>query len=277
MKNYFKKYGLVWGFNTRIDCLDKEILKKSAEAGCKYLFTGVETLVPEVILGMNKIIPRKNKDYPPPIFTPEDYIQRGIEIYQKMENLGIQKSAFLVFGGPKKIVKRGKIKIGIESFNDAKESIDRTVFELKPHFISINILRFIPSAIMSYSPRYEVLRGQKSPFSSGYYSSLYRKKHNIKKRTHKHQIYLAFEAASDFYPIPPKMSPRYCYKILNYLVKQVNQHNKKSETKTIIWVDKEFQKYMPRNKEGIYCLAPFKKISSKTINETKHSVPPSRT
>jgi len=76
MEKYHKKYGVVWGFNTRIDCLDKEILRKFKKAGCVYMFAGVESLVPEVLAGMNKIIPGLNKDYPPVCRTPEDYIKR---------------------------------------------------------------------------------------------------------------------------------------------------------------------------------------------------------
>jgi len=177
-----------------------------------------------------------------------------------MKNFGITTSCFLIFGGPKKIIKNGKIKITVENFEDAKKSIDTAVFELNPDYISINILRFIPNAIMSFAEPYAVVRGQKEPFTGGYFSSEYRKKYKIKKMGQKHPIYLAFEAAGDLYPIPPKMTPKYCYKILKYLIDKVNKYNKKSKTKIKVWVDKEFEKYMPRDERGLYHLVPFSKL-----------------
>lgn len=272
MKKVHKRHGVIWGFNTRIDCLDEEVLTKMKESGAVYMFAGVESLVPEVLAGMNKVIPGLNKDYPPLVKSPspEDYAERARTVYKIMGKLGIETSCFLIFGGPKKIVKDGKIKMTVESFEDAKKSIDTAVFELNPEYISINIMRFIPDAIMSFAEPYAVIRGQKEPFTGGYFSSKYRKKYKIKKRGFNHLIYLAFEAASDFYPIPPHLTSEYCYKILRYLVDQVNDHNKNSKIKTKIWVDEEFEKFMPRDKNGIYHLVPFEKIKKSHQPPTLH-------
>lgn len=259
MKKLHKKHGVVWGFNSRVDLLDEEVLTKMKESGCAYMFAGVESLVPEVLMGMNKIIPGLNKDYPPLVKSPQDYIERAKKVYKIMEKLGITASCFLIFCGPKKIVKDGQTKITVESFEDAKKSID-TALDMNPEYISINILRFIPDAIMSFAESYVLVRGQKQPFSGGYFSSKYREKYKIKKRGFSHPIYLAFEAASDFYPIPLHLTPEYCYKILSYLVNKVNEHNKKSKIKTKIWVDEEFEKFIPKDREGIYHLVQFEKI-----------------
>jgi len=259
LKKYHKKFSIIWGFNTRVDCLDKEILKKSKEAGCVYMFTGVESLVPEILDGMNKIISGLNKDYLPICKTSQEYIKKTKKIYKILGELEIEKSCFLIFGGPKKIKEKRKTKITVETFKDAKKTID-TAINLNSDWISINILRFIPDAIMSSAKSYETLRKQKEPFTGGYFSSKYRKKHKIKEFSFKHPIYLAFESASDLYPIPPHMTPEYCYKILEYLVNKINEHNKKSKIKTKIWVDEEFKKYVPQDKNGIYCLIPFSKM-----------------
>jgi len=276
IKNFHKKYGVIWGFNTRVDCLDEEILIKMKESGVAYMFTGVESLAPEVVVGMNKVIPGLNKNYPPLIKTPQDYVERAKKVYKIMNNLGIIKSCFLIFGGPKKIVENGRKKMMVESFEDTKKSINTAVFELNPNYISINILRFIPDAIMSFTEPYAVIRGQKEPFTGGYFSSRYRKKYKIKKRGFSHPIYLAFEAASDFYPMPPHLTPKYCYKILKYLVTKVNKHNKKFKVKTKIWIDEEFERFIPRDKNGIYHLVSFTKIKKIHRPPTLHHhlIPP---
>ncbi len=92
------------------------------------------------------------------------------------------------------------------------------------------------------------------------FSSKYRKLKGIRKRHRKHPIYLAFEAASDFYMIPPAMTPRYAYDILKYLVDMVNLHNRISKTKTLIWVDKEFRRHLKVDRDGIHHLADFSEM-----------------
>ncbi len=259
MKEFHENYGLVWGFNTRVDCLDEEVLRTVKESGCVYLFCGVESLTPEVVAGMNKIIPQ-NRDYPPLVKTPEEYVERAKKVYRIMDRFGITKSCFLIFGGPKRTKEKGEVRIEVESFEDAKRTIETAVFELNPEYISINILRFIPDAVMSFAKPYAKLRGQKEPITGRYFSSKYRKMKKIRKRHMKHPIYLAFEAASDFYMVPPKITPRYAYDILKYLVDMVNLHNKISKTKTLIWVDKEFRKYLRVDKDGIHHLTEFSEI-----------------
>lgn len=267
MKDLHEKHGVVWGFNTRIDCLDRESLEKAKQAGCVYMFAGVESLHPDVLRGLNKVTPKRYAvDYPPAVNSPEEYIARTKQAYNDLKQVGIQRSAaFLIFGGPKR---SDDGKMGIESLVDAKKTIDETVDELQPTAVSINILRFIPNVIMSRSAGYAQLRGQDKPFSPGFFSSRYRQEQNIFSQSTTHPIYQAFEAASDHYPIPSHMTPEHCYDILSYLVDKVNAHNANSKSKMDIVVDSTFKKYMPR-KRGVYELASFDKISkdSKPVSD----------
>ncbi len=258
-----KEHGIVWGFNTRVDCLDFELIKRIKESGCAYMFAGVESLIPEVLLGMNKIS-QSNFDYLPIVKTPEEYIERARKVYTWMGEAGLVKSCFLIFGGPKFIKTQGGGSYGIESFEDAKKTIEQAVYELNPEYISINVLRFIPNSIFAVSRKFAGLRGSENVIHGGYYSAEYKATHGISMHALDHPIYLAYESASNYYPIPPHMTPEYCYQILDYLVKTINEKNAKSQLKTKLVTDKEFWRYLKRGEYGTYALARFEEMGAGT-------------
>ena len=99
-----RKFGTVWGFNTRIDALDEELIDTAVKNGCVYNFEGVESLVPEVIEGMGKIIGNQNPDYPP-VENGEDYVRRAKEVFQTMKEKGLTNAVFLIFGAPFFVIK----------------------------------------------------------------------------------------------------------------------------------------------------------------------------
>jgi radical SAM superfamily enzyme YgiQ (UPF0313 family) len=250
-----KNQGLVWGFNTRADFLDFELVKEIKDAGCAYMFVGVESLVPEVLSGLNKI-GAKNFDYPPIVRTPEQYIGRTVKAYRWMARAGLVKSCFLIFGGPKLVREDGKAEYVPESFEDAKKTTRKAVFELNPEYLAINILRFIPNSIYAVSRAFAGFRGTSERIHAGYYCSDYRKINKIRPSVPDHPVYHAFESAAGFYPIPPHMTPEYCHQILGHLINAINQKNSKSKTKTKIFVGEKFKKYL-EYQEGQYALAPF--------------------
>jgi len=264
LKEFHEKYGLVWAFNTRIECLDDELLKIISKSGCVYLFCGVESLSPSVVEGLNKV----NKGvgerifkcyhegsegiYTTPVCTGVDYVKKAKEVYTSMRKYNLVSSVFLIFGG----LSRRSDKIETENFSMAKESIRIAVWELQPDYISINILRFIPDAAIAHGKRFRAIRPVEDDIHAGYFSSKWREKRNIKLLQRTHPIYTAFEAAGDRYPIPSNMKPEYCYKILKELVRQVNSYYKKTGKEITIVVDKEFDKYL-KKENGFYVLSKF--------------------
>ncbi|MEM4330209.1 MAG: B12-binding domain-containing radical SAM protein [Candidatus Bilamarchaeaceae archaeon] len=274
MKTFNQKYGIVWGFNTRVDCLDKELIEKIKDSGCTYMFAGVESLVPEVLAGINKVrgfTPSKDYQWYQNGKTEEEYIYATKEVFKWMSEAGIKRSAFLIFGGPTLAYEtadgKGKFVRGVETFEQAKKTIDQAVWELNPEYISINIMRFIPNALMSFSPVFSKLRGQNEEYHAGYFSKRWKEQNNFRNDVKRsHPIYLAFEAAQEDYPIPPHMTPDYCYSILKYLVEQVNEKTKKTKKETQIVVDKKFKKYLTKDENGIYHLAPFAEMNSTKFN-----------
>lgn len=268
LKEFHEKYGLVWAFNTRVDCLDDELIRAISGSGCVYLFCGVESLAPQVVDGMNKVSravgKRVFRDYNKgskntfgsPVCTGEEYVERAKEVYASMKKHNLTTSVFLIFGGPSK----DGNKIGVETFDQAKESIRTAVWKLEPNYISINILRFIPDAAMSNSELYEAIKPVSGKIHAGYFSSQWLKEKSSTLRSD-HPIYGAFEAAGDRYPIPPHMTPEYCYKILEELVDQVNEHYRKTGKEITIVVDKEFAKRYLKKENGLYVLAKFEEMT----------------
>lgn len=268
LREFHEKYGLVWAFNTRVDCLDDELIKIISESGCVYMFCGVESLSPSVIEGMNKVnktIGKRIFEYynkgsekfvGSPICTGKEYVEKVKEVFASMKKYNVVRSAFLIFGGPSK--NDGKIEI--ENFDQAKETIRTTVWELEPNYISINILRFIPDATISNAQCFSNIRPVNDNIHAGYFSSKWLDKNHINHIKNNHPIYVAYEAAGDRYPIPPKMTPEYCYQILEELVNQVNEYYKTTGREITIVVDKEFaEKYLKKDK-GFYILAKFEEM-----------------
>jgi len=123
-------------------------------------------------------------------------------------------------------------------------------------------MRFIPDAVMSSSSKFSNLRGQDEKYHAGNFSRKWKDQHNLRTgEERQHPIYQAFEAAGEDYPIPPHMTPEYSYSILEHLVEQVNEKTQKTGKQTQIVVDKTFERYMQRDENGIYYLAPIEEMS----------------
>ena len=259
-----RRFGIVWGFNTRIDALDRELIETAIANGCVYEFEGVESLVPEVIEGVGKIRHIDNP-YFPEVRNGEEYVRKTKEVFRMMRELGLTNAVFLIFGTPK-AVKIGegegqKEQIVAASIDDDKRSIRESIWELEPDYLSFNIMRFIPDAAISTMPKYHNYRGGVM-FTGGFYYSKWREQKGISVPTTDHPVYQAFESAGGRYPIPPHMTPEVCYELLAYMVKEVNTYFETTGRKITIVTDKEFEeKHLRRDERGYYHLAPFESIT----------------
>jgi len=256
MGRLHQRFGTVWGFNTRIDALDEGIIDAAAENGCVYNFAGVESLVPEVIEGMNKLSGGRNPHYPP-VENGVDYVRRAKEVFLIMKAKGLPSAVFLIFGAPKR-VEGGRILAA--SIDDDKRSISESIWGLRPQYLSFNIMRFIPDAAISRIPLYREYRGGQD-FRGGFYYGKYRAAKGLKIPTTSHPIYEAFESAGGRYPIPSNMTPEACYNLLKFMVEQVNEYYRVSGERIVIKTDENFAKrYLARETNGYYQLTEFEKI-----------------
>ncbi|MFH1470162.1 MAG: radical SAM protein [Candidatus Micrarchaeota archaeon] len=146
--------GLLWGCNTRVDAVDYKLASEMAKDGCRYMFCGFESAVPEVLLSMRKTA---NPDY---------YLKCAKETYGWLGELGFDRMAYIIFGGPR-MNKDGSITI--ETPDDARRSVDFVVNELKPTSISPSGFRLLPGTTASTDTRYSLLWPEGKPITARTY------------------------------------------------------------------------------------------------------------
>lgn len=235
---------MVWGCNTRDDCLDDRLISIMERSGCVYIFTGFESAVPEILKGIGKTY---HTDY---------YLSNAKHIYARLKNSSIKSSVFLVFGASKY---HGDTKdYEPESFEDVKRSVNFSLNELKPLYLSMNVLRLLPGVPFSSQDKFACMRPDGQLIHAGHYDEAWYKAEGKKDLRTRHHIYRAFEGRGSV--VPPYMTPDYCYKILKYVVDTVNYVNNKNHYKCKIIVDKEFEEAYLDYRGGNYFLAPFNEI-----------------
>jgi hypothetical protein len=251
--------GMVWGCNTRDDCLDEELITLMERSNCVYLFTGFESAITEVLLGLNKT------------HNPSSYLKNAKIIYQQLGKNHIKSSVFLIFGaaklansptathGPAGTPSTQVPAFEPEAFEDVKKSIDFSVQELQPRHLSMNILRLLPGAPFSGNDMYHCIRPRGEVIHAGFYDKEWYRASDREDIRTKHHIYRAFEARGSI--VPPQMTPEYCYNILKYAIDAINIWNTNNNYNCKIIVDKKFEEAYLKEKNGKYELAPFKEIA----------------
>ncbi len=187
------EFGLLWGCNTRVDSIDYKLASEMAKNGCTYMFCGFESAVPEVLLAMKKT----NK--------PEYYLKCAQEVYGWLGELGFDRMAYIIFGGPKL---KPDGSIGVENFDDAKRSIDFVVEKLKPNEISPSGFRLLPGTTAATDIRYAALWPGGKPISSRDY--------HTKERLTTHPIMDGLEGRGSVNSAV--LDPESAYRIVEYLV-----------------------------------------------------------
>jgi radical SAM superfamily enzyme YgiQ (UPF0313 family) len=146
--------GLLWGCNTRVDAIDYKLASEMAKNGCRYMFCGFESAVPEILLGM-----KKTND-------PAKYLASAKETYGWLGELRFDRMAYIIFGGPR-LNEDGSITI--ETLDDARRSIDFVVNVLKPTSISPSGFRLLPGTVASTDQKYSALWPDGEPITARTY------------------------------------------------------------------------------------------------------------
>ena len=239
-----KDLGFEWGCNTRVDAVDEKLLYIMKDSGCVYMFCGVESGVPEVLLGMNK-----TRD-------PKNYLLSAKHVYKTMSEAGLPSSVFLIFGAAKRVIKDDKPIFIPDDLEDAKKSIEFAI-SLEPNYLSMNVLRLLPGVPFSCSEKFASIRPNGEIVHGGHYDEKWYESKYLKDLRSKHEIYRAFEGRGSVNP--PHMTPEVCYKILEFAVKEVNKAKEKGLNIKIV-TDPSFSEKYLEIKDGKYVLAPFEKI-----------------
>ncbi len=110
-----KKLNLSWNIRSRVDTIDKEMLKRMSEAGCQRIYYGIESGTPE----LQKVL-RKNID-----------LEKAIQVFRWTRDCNISTLAYFMIGSP----------------SETKRDIYRTIEymnRLHPDFVHISITTPFP-------------------------------------------------------------------------------------------------------------------------------------
>lgn len=250
-----RKLDVDWSCNTRIDCIDKEILDAFIKNGMYYIRCWVETLVPEVVEWIWKITPRANPNYLR-ISNGEEYVQKAKEIYSIMNDMWIDTDLLLVLGCPRR---NKEWSISSSTIDDDKKSIHTWIWDLHPTYINFNVLKFLPDATISRISSYKEFRWWDEYRGSFFYKE-WKKDHKIKTRMADHKVYLAFNSAFDNYPIPSYLSPEACYDILSFTVDEVNKYYTQTWKDMYINIDNDFWRENLKRINNMYILKDFDEL-----------------
>jgi len=245
MKEVHKR-GFVWGCNTRVDVLKREMVKAMGENGCVYLFCGVESLVPEILLGMNKT------------HKPSHYLDCVPRVYRWLREAKISPSVFLIFGNARMDASG---TLTPEKWEDVEYTI-KSAIDLDTDYISMNILRFLPEVAFSQLSHFAPIRptGHR-PVHAGHYDLKWYMLNGCEDLRSRHPVYRCFEGSRSVNP--GFATPEYAYAIMEKAIELVNQHNLNSSRQVKIVVDYRARDFF--HKESIagviqYRILPFHEI-----------------
>jgi hypothetical protein len=254
-----RKHGLAFGCHTRPDCESPGLIETLVRNGCVYMFSGLESVVPEILVAANKT------------HDPVGYREAYETSYRFKRELGLPSSAFLIHGLPRRALREadesstGSRRLPTyawapDRLDDSVTSIEFAVRELDPTYLSMNVLRFIPGVPLSESALFDFLRPVAGPLHGGYFDSKWIAANGVTDPRCFHPILRAFEGAGS--PIPPHMTPSRCYQVLRAAVDAVNRKNAESgRAQTHIVVDPWFARRFLTDRvvSGVltYELAPF--------------------
>ncbi len=86
--------GIKWTCGTRVDFLDREMIIKMKDAGCRMIILGIESAIPKTLIGMNKVLGLNG------VTSPEIYVERADNILRWCEELNIRVGVNILCGFP---------------------------------------------------------------------------------------------------------------------------------------------------------------------------------
>lgn len=255
-----KKYGLVFGCHTRPDCEDDAVVRELVANGCRYMFSGLESVVPEILIGANKT------------HDPASYREAYRTSYHLKNELGLPACAFLIHGMPRRksasaaeSLQGSRFGWEVDTIADSIASVEFAVRELDPSYLSMNVLRFIPGVPFSESHLFEFLRPVAGKLHGGYFDETWMSVNGAEDPRCFHPILRAFEGAGS--PLPTHMTPQRCYEVLRHTVEIVNAKNRepnRNQTKIVTdqWFSLRFLREQWYGAMLAYELAPFAAIDA---------------
>lgn len=245
--NEVYKRNFIWGCNTRVDLLPDDLIYEFGSKNCRYLFCGVESFVPEVLLAMNKTR------------TPDKYLREIPRVYCSLRKANISPSIFLIFGNARKEIDNTIIP---EKWDDVEYCL-RQAISLDVDYISLNILRFLPEVSFSIRKEFSSIRPNNGEIiHAGHYDLKWYFLNGKKDMRSLHPIFRCFEGARSVNP--DFVTPEYAYNIIKLAIELVNKHNSDNAIQTRIVVDQKAFDFFYEKKVGgkiQYEILPFNRMN----------------
>jgi radical SAM superfamily enzyme YgiQ (UPF0313 family) len=244
--NILRKYGFIWGCNTRVDCLDEQLIRLMKESGCVYCFCGIESATKEVLRGLNKTT------------SPKEYLADAENVYRWFRKYNLPVSVFLILGSAKLVNDIGTRRKYIhETIDDFKKSVTFAINRLNPDFLSLSVLRLLPGTPFASFDKFSFLSNLEYPIDGKYYDQKWYEKNNLADFRNKHHIFKAFEGR---FSINSNITARQIYESLQFVFDIVNNNNLHRETPTHIVLNSTVFNEFVKLEEGKYQLSPFNEI-----------------
>ena len=259
-----KDAGFAWGSNTRIDRINKDLMKYLVDNGCIYMFFGVEHTMPEVSLAIGKF----NGSFQSQMRQAEQYPNKVKEVFKHVKGVGLPSSYFTILGLPKaKLNKDSTSIVGYEptTLEDDIASIRFGLQECEPDYLNFNMLRFMPGSLaadMPNHPAYECVRPSKEkPITAGYFLPRVAEKLRYKVPEN-HGVYRLCESVGMNQPTTTAMDAERVYRTIKAAMGIINRRIDNGKTPTRIFFDRDIlnEGLVKRETNGKYSIAPLKEF-----------------
>jgi len=239
---------MVFGGHTRPDCEDPGLIRQMADDGCRYMFSGLESRVPAILLAAHKTD------------EPAGYIEAYRLSFAVKKEVGISDSAFMIHGMPRLEASAAGREYNPDTLEDSKCSIEFAIWELDPNYLSMNVLRFLPGTPFSASPLFESMRPVVGPLHGGYFDRKWCEANGVENPCGTHLMLRAYEGRLS--PVPVHMTPQRCYDILTFTIEEVNRKNRlpgRNQTRIVVdpWFEQHFMDVVVQVGRVVHQLAPF--------------------
>lgn len=252
--------GFVWGSNTRIDCIDVDLMREFVRLGCVYMFCGVEHIDPGVCLAVEKF----NGSLASRRAQADAYRGQVLAVYRAMAVAALPSSFFMILGLPKLVSggEGGRPPVYAPStYEDDLACVRFGIQDCDPEYFNFNLLRFMPgSAAADAGPNspYECVRPSgAAPITGGYFLPRVREANGYRTSEH-HGVYRLCESVGLNQPTSRGVDPQRVYDTLAAAVDLINTKIDAGGRATRLFIEEEIlaEGLVAVDSDGRYRLAP---------------------
>lgn len=258
--------GLIWGSNTRIDRIDREMMQHLVRHGCVYMFCGVEHVLPEVTFAVDKFNGSPEQRWQLAHLYPNQ-VRR---VYCDMVRVGLPSSCFVILGLPKaKFDQSGTVLMGYEAttLEDDLEAVRFGIEDCDPDFFNFNLLRFMPGSVAADGidhPSYKQVRPSNGrQITAGFFLPRIAAALGYPQPEY-HGIFRICESCGPNQPRTTAVDPERIYATIKFCLEIIRRKIQRGGKRTRLFVDDRVlkEKLLQVNEDGSYYLAPLKEFES---------------